>query len=72
MILKDKTTFSLPLNHIAERITGVCRYRLQNDFAESLDTFAQNLQDAQPTVFAVPRYGRNFKWDFSQTPTRKA
>ena len=31
-------------------------------FAESLDTFAQNLQDAQPTVFfAVPRIWTKFQ-----------
>lgn len=55
----------LPLNHIAERVivevaalmTGGTIY-----FAESLDTFAQNLQTAQPTLFmAVPRIWTKFR-----------
>lgn len=55
----------LPLNHIAERVivevaalmTGGTIY-----FAESLDTFAQNLQAAQPTLFmAVPRIWTKFR-----------
>ncbi len=55
----------LPLSHIAERMlvemgciyTGATVY-----FAQSLDTFAANLQHAQPTVFlAVPRIWTKFQ-----------
>lgn len=55
----------LPLSHIAERIlvemgalyTGSTVY-----FAQSLDTFAENLRHAQPTVFmAVPRIWTKFQ-----------
>jgi len=55
----------LPLNHIAERVivelaaimTGGTIY-----FAESIDTFAQNLQEASPTLFmAVPRIWSKFQ-----------
>ncbi len=55
----------LPLNHIAERIVveyAVFRFGGTISFAESLDTFAQNLQDTQPTVFfAVPRIWTKFQ-----------
>lgn len=55
----------LPLNHIAERIVvefAVFRFGGTVSFAESLDTFAQNLQDTQPTVFfAVPRIWTKFQ-----------
>ena len=55
----------LPLNHIAERIVvefAAYRFGGTISFAESLDTFAQNLQDAQPTVFfAVPRIWTKFQ-----------
>ncbi|MEM6722853.1 MAG: AMP-binding protein [Bacteroidota bacterium] len=55
----------LPLNHIAERaavelgtiMTGGCV-----SFVESLDTFAKNLADTQPTfMFAVPRIWTKFQ-----------
>jgi long-subunit acyl-CoA synthetase (AMP-forming) len=55
----------LPLCHIAERnivesasiYGGACVY-----FSESLETFAKNLQDAQPTHFlAVPRIWTKFR-----------
>ncbi|MEL6867024.1 MAG: AMP-binding protein [Bacteroidota bacterium] len=54
----------LPLNHVAERI-GVEISCLSTggmmSFAESIDTFAQNLQDTQPTIlFAVPRIWTKF------------
>ncbi len=54
----------LPLNHVGERLglevpclwTGG-----MISFAESLDTFAKNLQDTQPTLFfAVPRIWTKF------------
>ncbi|OWY25581.1 hypothetical protein C7N43_37310 [Sphingobacteriales bacterium UPWRP_1] len=64
--LQQRHFFSyLPLSHIAERIlvemgtlyTGSTVY-----FAESLDTFADNLRFAQPTVFmAVPRIWTKFQ-----------
>ena len=55
----------LPLNHIAERIVveGAClSYGGVLSFAESLDTFAKNLSDTQPTLFfAVPRIWKKFQ-----------
>ncbi|MFK7905404.1 MAG: AMP-binding protein [Chitinophagales bacterium] len=54
----------LPLNHVGERIgietTALCSGGMIS-FAESLDTFAKNLQDTQPTLFfAVPRIWTKF------------
>lgn len=54
----------LPMNHIAER-TAIEIGALLNggsiSFAESLDTFAQNLRDTSPTIFfAVPRIWTKF------------
>ncbi|MEM6965651.1 MAG: AMP-binding protein [Bacteroidota bacterium] len=54
----------LPLNHVGEKI-GVHAMALTGggtiSFAESLETFAKNLQDTQPTVFfAVPRIWTKF------------
>lgn len=63
--LKRKKWFSfLPLNHVAERI-GVEANCLANggsiSFAESIDTFASNLQSVQPSfIFAVPRIWTKF------------
>ncbi|MGB2305142.1 MAG: AMP-binding protein [Flavobacteriaceae bacterium] len=62
----DNNFFSyLPLNHIAERIVveHTCfRYGGSMSFVESLDTFAKNLSDTQPTVFfAVPRIWTKFQ-----------
>ncbi len=55
----------LPLSHIAERagIEVVGIYTGVNfTFAESLETFPQNLADTQPTVFfAVPRIWAKFR-----------
>ena len=55
----------LPLNHIAERIVieFTCfRYGGTLSFVDSLDTFGQNLQETQPTVFfAVPRIWTKFQ-----------
>ena len=61
----DPTFFSfLPLNHIAERTAvelGALMSGGSMSFAESLDTFAKNLQDTQPTLFfAVPRIWTKF------------
>jgi len=55
----------LPLNHIAERmaIEMSCLYLGGTiSFAESIDTFLQNLQDTQPTLFfGVPRIWQKFR-----------
>ena len=55
----------LPLNHIAERVVvefTAFRFGGTMSFAESMDTFAKNLQDTQPTVFfAVPRIWTKFQ-----------
>ena len=54
----------LPLNHVGERMgLEVPAITLGGmiSFAESLDTFAKNLQDTQPTLFfAVPRIWTKF------------
>jgi long-chain acyl-CoA synthetase len=60
------TFFSyLPLSHIAERNIVLSASLLSGGlvyFAESLDTFAKNLQDASPTHFlAVPRIWTKFQ-----------
>lgn len=55
----------LPLCHIAERLLvemGSLYTGGQVSFAESLDTFAQNLNETQPTVFlGVPRIWTKFQ-----------
>ncbi len=55
----------LPLCHVAERIAveSACLFKGGSiSFVESLDTFAQNLADTQPThFFAVPRLWTKFK-----------
>lgn len=55
----------LPLNHIAERIIVEVAALFTGgtiSFAESLDTFARNLQETQPTLFmAVPRIWTKFQ-----------
>ena len=55
----------LPLCHIAERLLvemGSLYTGGQISFAESLDTFAQNLSETQPTVFlGVPRIWTKFQ-----------
>lgn len=63
--LSDFRFFSfLPLNHVAERlgVEGPCLYYGGNiSFAQSLETFAKNLQETQPTfLFAVPRIWTKF------------
>lgn len=62
----DNHFFSfLPLNHIAERVVveGNClMYGGMISFSESLDVFAKNLQQSQPTLFfAVPRIWTKFQ-----------
>ena len=63
--VKDWKNFSfLPLNHVGERL-GVevpcIAMGGSISFAESLDTFAKNLQDTQPSMFfAVPRIWTKF------------
>ncbi|WP_109302734.1 AMP-binding protein [Aquimarina sp. AU474] len=54
----------LPLNHVAEKI-GIYAVALMLggtvSFGESIETFAKNLQDTQPTMFfAVPRIWTKF------------
>ncbi len=55
----------LPLNHIAERVIVESASVLTGgtvSFAQSLDTFAQNLQEVQPTIFmSVPRLWAKFR-----------
>lgn len=55
----------LPLNHIAERLAielGCLCLGGTISFAESLDTFARNLQETQPTFFfGVPRIWQRFR-----------
>lgn len=55
----------LPLNHIAERIIVEVAAIMTGGsiaFAESIDTFAQNLQATRPTLFmAVPRIWTKFQ-----------
>ncbi|MCC7224532.1 MAG: AMP-binding protein [Chitinophagales bacterium] len=77
--LKGKTNrfFSyLPLSHIAERMLvemGALYSGGEVYFAESLDTFADNLRAAQPTVFlGVPRIWTKFQMGIlSKMPQRK-
>lgn len=62
----DHRFFSfLPLNHIAERIIIECASMATGgtvSFSESINTFAQNLQSTQPTLFlAVPRIWSKFQ-----------
>ena len=55
----------MPLNHIFERVViefSCLRYGGTISFVESVDTFAKNLSDVQPTTFAgVPRIYGKFK-----------
>lgn len=64
--LKEHRFFSyLPLNHIAERmIVESCSLMTGGtvSFAETIDSFVQNLSDTRPTVFlAVPRIWTKFQ-----------
>lgn len=55
----------LPLNHIAERLAIELSCLIRGGtitFAESIDTFLQNLQETQPTLFfGVPRIWQRFR-----------
>ena len=73
---KDPAFFSfLPLNHIAERVAieiNAMAIGATISFAESLDTFAKNLQDTQPTLFfAVPRIWTKFQLGILQKMPQK-
>lgn len=61
---KPRLLSYLPLNHVAEKISVyACALMLGGtiSFAESIETFAKNLQDTQPTIFfAVPRIWTKF------------
>ena len=75
--LKDESFFSyLPLCHIAERLLiemGSIYCGGKVSFAESLDTFAQNLSYSQPSVFlGVPRIWTKFQQGIlSKLPQKK-
>jgi len=61
----DRYISYLPLAHVAERMVveqASLRYGGQVFFAESLDTFVQDLQRARPTIFfSVPRLWLKFQ-----------
>ncbi|MFZ5723376.1 MAG: AMP-binding protein [Pseudomonadota bacterium] len=61
---KDRLISYLPLSHVAERVAveGAMLYNgMRVFFAESLETFGQDIQRARPTVFfAVPRIWSKF------------
>ncbi len=87
LILKDKEVMGLgdanrmlsylPLAHIFERAYVECSTLFDGNFrvffAESLDTFAQDLQRARPTLFlSVPRLWIKFQHGvFSKIPPKK-
>lgn len=62
---EDRVLSYLPLSHVAERMVVEMMQLYQGMhvfFAESLDTFAADLQRAQPTIFfAVPRIWAKFQ-----------
>ncbi len=61
----DRYLSYLPLAHVAERMVieqGALRYGGRVFFAESIDTFLQDLQRARPTIFfSVPRLWVKFQ-----------
>jgi long-chain acyl-CoA synthetase len=65
MTAEDRVLSYLPLSHIAERVAveaGVLQVGMRVYFAESLDTFLQDLQRARPTFFfSVPRLWVKFQ-----------
>ncbi|MCG8312176.1 MAG: AMP-binding protein, partial [Pseudomonadales bacterium] len=72
----DRVLSYLPLSHVAERmcVELVQIYQgTQIFFAESLDTFAEDLQRAKPTIFfAVPRIWAKFQAGvFAKMPEKK-
>ncbi|OYU46309.1 MAG: AMP-binding acetyl-CoA synthetase [Burkholderiales bacterium PBB4] len=62
---QDRLISYLPLAHVAERMLieqASLRYGIHVFFAESLDTFVQDLQRARPTIFfSVPRLWVKFQ-----------
>tara|TARA_Y100001968_G_C19431440_1_gene757278 strand:- start:334 stop:1968 length:1635 start_codon:yes stop_codon:yes gene_type:complete len=77
LTLKDESFFSyLPLCHIAERLLvemGSIYSGGKVSFAESLDSFTENLSTAQPSVFlGVPRIWTKFQQGIlSKIPQKK-
>lgn len=77
VIDKPQRFFSyLPLCHVAERgVVETCSIYSGGSisFVESLDTFVQNLQDTQPTIFfGVPRIWTKFQLGvLSKVPQKK-
>ena len=72
----DRALSYLPLSHVAERMVVEMMQLYQGMhvfFAESLDTFAQDLQRAKPTIFfAVPRIWAKFQAGvFTKIPEKK-
>jgi long-chain acyl-CoA synthetase len=65
VVATDRFLSYLPLSHVAERMCVELVQLYQGThvfFAESMDTFAKDLQRAQPTVFfAVPRIWAKFQ-----------
>ncbi len=65
MTLDDRLISYLPLAHIAERgilQTTNCKVGYHVFFAESLETFAEDMRRAQPTIFgSVPRLWLKFQ-----------
>ena len=73
---EDRVLSYLPLSHVAERWTvEACSIRagFRIYFAESLDTFLRDLQNARPTMFiSVPRLWVKFQQGiFSKIPKKK-
>lgn len=76
MVPKDRLLSYLPLAHVAERAvleTTNFKVGYQVFFAESLDTFVQDLQRARPTLFGtVPRLWLKFQAGvFGKMPEKK-
>ena len=72
----DRFISYLPLAHVAERMLieqGSLRYGSHIFFAESLDTFLQDLQRARPTIFfSVPRLWVKFQQGiYAKMPAHK-
>ena len=65
MTQQDRMLSYLPLAHVVERVLvehGWLRTGMHVFFAESLDTFAADLQRARPTIFfSVPRLWVKFQ-----------
>jgi long-chain acyl-CoA synthetase len=72
---RDSFFSYLPLAHVAERLIVECLGLYSGgtiSFAESLDTFANNLRDTQPTIFmGVPRIWAKFREQVLKKMPRK-